>query len=265
MKLPEARPDPGWSLLREHDQQELWDDSIAPHVAASYRARMSLLAGLVGEASGPAGHVLDVGCAQGTLGLMLAERGFQVDLLDLRSQNIAYAQARYEHGAVRFHVGLLGEDCPPERDFDVVVCTEVLEHVPAPSELLRQLAGKVRPGGALCLTTPNGEYMFSRLPTYGGARQSTIDDSEANSSDGDAHRFLYTRDELITLVRSVGLRIERHGFFLPAWLEGHAKTRHLHRLYYSARHKLLTPPATLPEALGRRLCSSQYLVARRAT
>src|SRR5580698_2816007 len=83
MRLPEARPeDPDWTAVRKHDVEELWDFSIAPHVAASYGARIDLLVGLI-ERFCPAGaRVLDVGCAQGTLGLMLAERGFDVSLLD---------------------------------------------------------------------------------------------------------------------------------------------------------------------------------------
>jgi 2-polyprenyl-3-methyl-5-hydroxy-6-metoxy-1,4-benzoquinol methylase len=261
MKLPTERDDPTWVRLRAHDLEELWDDSRAPHIAASYRARMRLLGDLVADLAGPSGRILDVGCAQGTLGLGLGERGIRVDLLDIRQENIEYARSRYEHGPVEFHVGILSESCPPTRDYDVVVCTEVLEHVPAPSAFLAQLKQKLRPGGSLCLTTPNGDYLFSRLPTYGRASQRTIDESEPNSSDGDAHRYLYTREELIALVRGLGLRIDRHGFFLPAWVEGHLKTRYLHRLYYALRKELLPASPTLPEGLGRRLCSSQYLVA----
>jgi 2-polyprenyl-3-methyl-5-hydroxy-6-metoxy-1,4-benzoquinol methylase len=262
MKLPDEKEDPTWERLRAHDLEELWDDSRAPHVAATYRARLGLLADIVTGLAGPSGRVLDVGCAQATLGLMLAERGLRVALLDIRPENIEYARSRYERGSVEFHVGILSDTCPPGGDYDVVVCTEVIEHVPAPSEFLMQLKRKLRPGGSLCITTPNGNYLFSHLPTYGRAVQRTIDEAEPNSLDGDAHRYLYTREELIALVRGIGLRTEQQGFFLPAWLEGHLKSRYLHRLHYSFRKKLLPVPATLPDALGRRLCSSQYLVAR---
>lgn len=261
MKLPEVSPDPTWARIRAHDVEELWDHSISPHVAASYRARMQLLCDLVSHFAGPSGRVLDVGCAQGTLGLMLAEQGMRVDLLDVRSENIAYAQARHERGSVDFHVGLLSEQCPPTCEFDVVVCTEVIEHVPAPSEIIGQLKRKLRPGGMLCMTTPNGEYLLSRLPTYAGVAQNTIDTAEPNSLDGDAHRYLFTRDQLVSLLRGAGLRIDRHGFFLPAWLEGHLKTRHVHRLHYSLRKQLLQIPPVLPRPLGRWLCTSQYIVA----
>jgi hypothetical protein len=63
-------------------------------------------------------------------------------------------------------------------------------------------------------------------------------------------------------VRGVGLKLAAHEFFLPAWLEGHVKTRYLHKLAFSARKKVAHFSATLPHPLGRRLCSSQYLVGR---
>lgn len=42
----------------------------------------------------------------------------------------------------------------PDASFDVVLCTEVLEHVPDPLAALRELARLVRPGGTAVLTAP---------------------------------------------------------------------------------------------------------------
>jgi 2-polyprenyl-3-methyl-5-hydroxy-6-metoxy-1,4-benzoquinol methylase len=266
MKLPPPKPDHDWSHLRQHDLEETWDPSITPHLASTYEARLNLMLGVVSRLAGEGGRILDVGCAQGTLGLLLAERGFRVSLLDVRATNIAYARARYERGEVDFHVGLLDDDTPPRNDYDVVVCTEVLEHVPEPARLLSQLASKARPGGHVCLTTPNADYLFSYLPSYGKVRQDVIDTAEANSLDGDAHRFLYTREELVTLARGVGLQLEEHGFFLPAWLEGNVKTRYVHRWLYRLRGDIVHLPATIPDAGGffsRRLCTSQWVVLKR--
>lgn len=42
----------------------------------------------------------------------------------------------------------------PDASFDVVLCTEVLEHVPDPLAALRELVRLVRPGGTVIITAP---------------------------------------------------------------------------------------------------------------
>jgi 2-polyprenyl-3-methyl-5-hydroxy-6-metoxy-1,4-benzoquinol methylase len=250
---------------RAHDLDEIWEPARVPHVSTSHAARFSLLRSLVHELAPAPARVLDLGCAQGTLGLQLAEEGYRVTLVDIRPAHIEYARARHEHGDVEFLVGEAGPQFPENHAYDVVICTEVLEHVPAPARLLDTLRAKVAEGGALLLTTPNGQYALSPLPTFAGASQSVIDDTEPNSRDGDAHRYAFTSDELTAIVRSSGLRVERAGFFLPFWVEGHLKTRYLHRLHFSLFRKRLTMSATpvwMPDLAQSRLYASQYLVAR---
>jgi FkbM family methyltransferase len=57
----------------------------------------------------------------------------------------------------------------PDASFDVVLCTEVLEHVPRPIEALQEMARIVRPGGRLLITAPLGSGMH-QVPYhfYGG-------------------------------------------------------------------------------------------------
>lgn len=42
----------------------------------------------------------------------------------------------------------------PDASFDVVMCTEVLEHVPDPTRALNELSRLLKPGGRLILTAP---------------------------------------------------------------------------------------------------------------
>jgi SAM-dependent methyltransferase len=42
----------------------------------------------------------------------------------------------------------------PDASFDAVLCVEVLEHLPAPVDALRELARLLKPGGTLILTAP---------------------------------------------------------------------------------------------------------------
>ncbi len=57
----------------------------------------------------------------------------------------------------------------PDGTFDVILCTEVLEHVPEPIEALREMARLAKVGGRLILTAPLGSGLH-QLPYhfYGG-------------------------------------------------------------------------------------------------
>ena len=57
----------------------------------------------------------------------------------------------------------------PDGSFDVVLCTEVLEHVPRPIEALQELARVLAPGGRLLLTAPLSSGLHQQpFHYYGG-------------------------------------------------------------------------------------------------
>jgi 2-polyprenyl-3-methyl-5-hydroxy-6-metoxy-1,4-benzoquinol methylase len=262
MRLPGPQPDPDYTYVREHDLREWWRPSIQPHAALGYQQRIRLLLEQIQKYVPAEASILDVGCAQGTAGLLLAEDGYQVTLLDLREAHVRYARDRYERGRVQFLVGRLSEAVPPAATYDAIICTEVLEHVPKPALLLEEIASRLKPGGLVFLTTPNADYLMSRLPSYGAAGDEVIEASEADSCDGDAHRYLFTREELCALIRGVGFRAEEVEYALPFWTQGHLKTRHLITLYNRATGRLppLSGPTVLKGRVARRF--SVFLVAR---
>src|SRR5262245_31626356 len=52
--------------------------------------------------------------------------------------------------------------------FDVVLCTEVLEHVPDPGRAVLEMARILRPGGTLLLTAPLGSILHQEPYHYYG-------------------------------------------------------------------------------------------------
>ena len=116
------------------------------------------------EAQGihPPAAVLDAGCQTGRLTVPLAAQGYQVTGIDtsgfaLRRAHAhvraAGASATFLHGEIR---EVLARE--PGRSYDIVICAEVLYLVPAYREMLRALAGAVRPGGLLCVSHRTAFY-----------------------------------------------------------------------------------------------------------
>jgi SAM-dependent methyltransferase len=57
----------------------------------------------------------------------------------------------------------------PDATFDAVLCTEVLEHVPDPMSVVRELARILKPGGRLILSAPLGSGLHQEpFHFYGG-------------------------------------------------------------------------------------------------
>lgn len=63
----------------------------------------------------------------------------------------------------------LNERVQPKQIYDVVVCSETIEHLENPRHVFRSLAACVRPGGTLILTMPNQECIRSYVGlVFGG-------------------------------------------------------------------------------------------------
>jgi SAM-dependent methyltransferase len=90
-------------------------------------------------------RVLDIGCGIGAVAYDVAEKaGARVLGIDLNAANIALACQRYQHPRVTYQVGDALKDLPSET-FDVVILSNVLEHLPGRAEFLRRVQTAARP------------------------------------------------------------------------------------------------------------------------
>jgi glycosyltransferase involved in cell wall biosynthesis/2-polyprenyl-3-methyl-5-hydroxy-6-metoxy-1,4-benzoquinol methylase len=105
--------------------------------------------------------VLDVGCGTGIMvTLPLGSIGYRVTGIDIHRESIEAGQRVNPYPNVTFRhsdaaVLLAAGEC-----YDVVVASEILEHLTDPLAFLRTLRALLRPGGTLILTTPNGYGWF---------------------------------------------------------------------------------------------------------
>jgi 2-polyprenyl-3-methyl-5-hydroxy-6-metoxy-1,4-benzoquinol methylase len=222
--------DPGWPddvrALYRHDVQEIWDPRIAPQIWNQYHNQLELYFRIAGDA--PL-RILDVGCAQGTLALLLAERGHNVVAVDIRPQFLEYAKSRYVRGDIQFMAANVMEDDLPG-EYDLIFANQIIEHLVYPAEFLARLQQLLTPGGRLVTTTPNGAYIKNNLPAYRDLGDPREWEHLQFTADGDGHFFAYSADELRDIFDATGFAQVQTRYFESPFINGHMKLRYIHGL-----------------------------------
>ncbi|MBP9822425.1 MAG: class I SAM-dependent methyltransferase [Candidatus Pacebacteria bacterium] len=114
--------------------------------------RLRRILGLVGDSGGL--RVLDVGCASGYLGKLIKDRGNNVDGVEISAAAAEEARKKLDYVYV-LDVEKEWPDALRKNDYDLLVCTEVLEHVFDPSKVLASARGALKVGGHIIISTPN--------------------------------------------------------------------------------------------------------------
>ncbi|MBF0392328.1 MAG: bifunctional 2-polyprenyl-6-hydroxyphenol methylase/3-demethylubiquinol 3-O-methyltransferase UbiG [Alphaproteobacteria bacterium] len=98
--------------------------------------------------------LLDIGCGGGLLAEPLAQLGFAVTGIDAGDRNVAVARIHAESQGLGIDYQVaMPEDL--DRQWDVVLAMEVIEHVPDVDAFLSAASARVRPGGLLFAATLN--------------------------------------------------------------------------------------------------------------
>lgn len=156
------------------------------------------------------GRILDIGSAYGTLAVYtsrLFEAGVHcVDFTDCYLSDAL--RKKYE---ICFAVNNIELDpLPWEGQFDVIIFTEILEHLnfnPVPT--MQKLRKALKSGGRLYLSTPDAAE-WGRLPVYSDFR--TMPLPRPHLPAVDAHVYQYNLSEVKELAELTGFRVEREAF-----------------------------------------------------
>jgi 2-polyprenyl-3-methyl-5-hydroxy-6-metoxy-1,4-benzoquinol methylase len=258
MKLPPAEyvTSPTIRSLRRWDLREYFSSDPKDFWTIHYRNRLESILSAVTEFVPSDGTILDVGCAQGTAAILLAERGYRVVAVDADPECIRYARQRYEFGDCMLVCldALKGDGILTlGGEFDAVILGEVLEHVPRPGELLAMCRAKLRDGGVLIITTPNGEsphnWRFRRYdPTTMEA--SACEDIPSGLGGRETHLFNFRMCTLLALLQGSGFGVRQWEYV------------NSYAINPSGLHRLL-PPSTAT-ALNR-ICARLPAIARFTT
>lgn len=213
-----------WKTSYQYDQLELHGARSNPGYTNSYLIRKRRAVAAVQRVAAPGARVIDIAAAQGNFSLALAELGYAVTWNDLRSELADYVRLKHREGLVEYAPGDVFS-LEFDKPFDVVLATEVIEHVAHPDAFLRKLADLLRPGGNIIITTPNGEYFRNRLPRFSDCDDPGKYEAVQFQPNADGHIFLLHADEIPSLASSAGLEIRAMEFFTNPLTAGYLQTR----------------------------------------
>lgn len=228
MIKPSYNPD--WSddvkSLYRHDMEEYWDKTLVPNKWNQYRNLLNTYLSMASDTLTL--DILDVGCAQGTLALLLAEQGHRVCAVDIRQESLDYARSRYETGKIEFirHNVL---EIQLNKKFDIIYANQLIEHLVYPKQMIEQLSSMLKSGGKLVIATPNYFYALSRHPSFEQLGDPKKWEHMQFSADGDGHFFAYKEQELTQIFEDCSLCQINARVFETPFISGHLKARFLHR------------------------------------
>ncbi len=151
---------------------------------------------------GPGTRLLDVGCGNGSVCGEFLKRGHHVVGIDLSKQGIEIARDQFPGS--RFEVleadGHILENLG-EKPFDIVLSTEVVEHLYAPRAWARGCYAALKPGDRLVCTTPYHGYLKNLMLSVCGKW-----DAHANPLWDGGHIKLWSRRTISTLLEEAGFK-----------------------------------------------------------
>lgn len=172
-----------------------------PIFSIGRRVRLRHTRGAVDAALEPGDRVLDAGCSDGRLAISLAHSHPDCEFLAVDIDEKSLAIARVEAAAldnVAVEYGAIGAG-EPSPDFDVVLCSDVLEHVQDAAAAFQWLAGSLRAGGTLAVHVP-ADPQHHPIASVGTAIA-----QEVAGGRGPHLRMGFTPDDLRKLAADAGL------------------------------------------------------------
>ena len=142
------------AAIDEEESEYSWSSSDA---ACSVEYVVVPVLALLAQSTGK--RVLDLGCGNGALSALLAQRGYEVKGLDGSRSGIEVASQKYP--GLTFAVHDISDPLPEDHrgTYDAVVSTEVIEHLYLPGRLLERALEALKPNGLLVVSTPYHGYL----------------------------------------------------------------------------------------------------------
>ena len=176
-----------------------------------FQARRDMVFRLIQDLHLPStAAILEIGCSGGPLMQRLARTGYtQLTGIDVSEAGIAVAQQR----------GIANVSCMdgahldfPDASFDLVIASDVLEHIADEAQALREWTRVLRPGGQLLVFVPAFTFLWGKHDVV------------------NQHFRRYTTAQLAAGLRQAGLQVRRRSYWNIGLFFPTAAVRLLNRL-----------------------------------
>lgn len=157
----------------------------------------------------PGMQVVDVGCGDGGYAHFCAKMGTHITFVDIEETKVRALEKRLKDkfpGEVKGIVSSCDPIPLPDGFADLVISTEVLEHVQDPVKFLKEI---VRLGG------PQATYVLSVPDARGENLVKTVAPSSYFQEPN--HIRVFTSDDFEKLASDCGLEVIRHDYFWAFW------------------------------------------------
>jgi len=161
------------------------------------------------------GDALDLGCGPGFYTNYLSSNGWKTTAVDTGPKNIESASRFANSSICNDAVSALEEF--PEFSFDLVLCLELIEHMPA-TEGIRLVLGinkVLKKGGTMIIATPNRISLEGMYPYY--IREKLFKKEKWYAWDP-THVHIYSHNEIKKLITTSGFSCPNTvGFYYKGW------------------------------------------------
>ncbi|MFN2641304.1 MAG: class I SAM-dependent methyltransferase [Actinomycetota bacterium] len=175
-------------------REDEWDALTA----RAWRAQVKAFTDLAGTT----GRLLDVGCGTGKLLAAARDVGWDVEGVEVSS---AADYARSVLG-LKVFTGTLEGAGHPDASFDAVWLSHVVEHVPDPVALLREVVRVLKPGGYAKISVPNsGGFVYAATNLVHRLRGRYGKDKFTSSLSPPGHLYAFNEKSLRVALAKVSL------------------------------------------------------------